>query len=232
MKRAASDGVPFPLVLLDVCMPDLDGYATAELIKEDPQLAGASIMMLSSADRDAAAFRELGVACYLRKPIGQSELFDAVMTVLSEPASDTALPTPVRVTPAHGQRSLRILLAEDNKVNQVVATGILRKLGHQVVVAGNGLEVLTLLDTMTIDLLLMDIQMPEMDGFAATAAIREREKITGGHLGIVALTAHAMQGDRERLLAAGMDGYMSKPIRTQELKAILEEFDKAQVTGD
>jgi two-component system sensor histidine kinase/response regulator len=102
---------------------------------------------------------------------------------------------------------------------------MLRKLGHQVVVAGNGLEALTLLNTMTIDLLLMDIQMPEMDGFAATAAIREREKTTGGHLGIVALTAHAMQGDRERLLAAGMDGYMSKPIRTQELIAILEEFD-------
>jgi signal transduction histidine kinase/DNA-binding response OmpR family regulator len=225
MKRAASDGVPFPLVLLDVCMPDLDGYGTAELIKDDPELAGASIMMLSSADRDAAPFRELGVACYLRKPIGQSELFDALMTVLSEPGPDTALPMPAPVTPAQGQRSLRILLAEDNKVNQAVATGMLRKLGHQVVVAGNGLEALALLNTMTIDLLLMDIQMPEMDGFAATAAIREREKTTGGHLGIVALTAHAMQGDRERLLAAGMDGYMSKPIRTQELIAILEEFD-------
>jgi signal transduction histidine kinase/DNA-binding response OmpR family regulator len=225
MKRAASDGVPFPLVLLDVCMPGLDGYGTAELIKDDPQLAGASIMMLSSADRDAAPFRELGVACYLRKPIGQSELFDALMTVLSEPGPDTALPMPAPVTPAPGQRSLRILLAEDNKVNQAVATGMLRKLGHQVVVAGNGLEALALLNTMTIDLLLMDIQMPEMDGFAATAAIREREKTTGGHLGIVALTAHAMQGDRERLLAAGMDGYMSKPIRTQELIAILEEFD-------
>ena len=225
MKRAASDGVPFPLVLLDVCMPGLDGYGTAELIKDDPELAGASIMMLSSADRDAAPFRELGVACYLRKPIGQSELFDALMTVLGEPGSDTASPMPVPVSPARNQRSLRILLAEDNKVNQVVATGLLRKLGHQVVVAGNGREALAHVNTMTFDLVLMDVQMPEMDGFAATAAIREREKTTGGHLGIVALTAHAMQGDRERLLAAGMDGYMSKPIRTQELMAILEEFD-------
>jgi two-component system, sensor histidine kinase and response regulator len=228
MKRAANNGVPFRLILLDVCMPDLDGYATAELIKGDPELAGASIMMLSSADRDAAPFRKLGVACYLRKPIGQSELFDAVMAVLSKTESEMALPMAVPVAPAQGQRSLRILLAEDNKINQAVATGILRKFGHQVAVAGDGREALTLLDTMAFDLVLMDIHMPEMDGFAATAAIREREKTTGGHVGIVALTAHAIQGDRERFLEAGMDGYLAKPIRRQQLTAILEDLGRPQ----
>jgi two-component system sensor histidine kinase/response regulator len=223
MKRASSEGVPFPLVIIDACMPDLDGFAMAEQVKSDPELAGATIMMLSSADSngDAARCRELGVACYLRKPIGQSELFDAVMTALSAPVREmvSSLPPPVPV--AEKQASLRILLAEDNKINQAVATGLLQKRGHEVVVANNGLEALAILDTTSIDVVLMDIRMPEMDGFAATAAIREREKTTGAHLPIVALTAHAMEGDRERFLDAGMDGYLSKPIRVKDMEEML-----------
>jgi two-component system, sensor histidine kinase and response regulator len=223
MKRASSEGVPFPLVLIDACMPDLDGFAMAEQVKSDPELAGATIMMLSSADNngDAARCRELGVACYLRKPIGQSELFDAVMTALSAPVREMVSSLPPPVTEAKQQTSLRILLAEDNKINQAVATGLLQKRGHEVVVANNGLEALAILERMSIDVVLMDIRMPEMDGFAATAAIRDQEKTTGKHLPIVALTAHAMEGDRERFLDAGMDGYLSKPIRVQDMEEML-----------
>jgi two-component system, sensor histidine kinase and response regulator len=136
----------------------------------------------------------------------------------------SSLPPPVEA--ATEQASLRILLAEDNKINQAVATGLLQKRGHQVFVANNGLEVLSILDKMSIDVVLMDIRMPEMDGFAATAAIREREKTTGHHLPIVALTAHAMEGDRERFLDAGMDGYLSKPIHVQELEEMLAGFTR------
>jgi PAS domain S-box-containing protein len=228
MKRASSEGVPFPLVLIDACMPDLDGFAMAEQVKSDPELAGATIMMLSSADRngDAARCRELGVACYLRKPIGQSELFDAVMTALSAPVREMVSSLPPPVTEVKQQASLRLLLAEDNKINQAVATGLLQKRGHEVVVANNGLEALAILDTISIDVVLMDIRMPEMDGFAATALIREREKMTGKHLPIVALTAHAMEGDRERFLDAGMDGYLSKPIRVPDLEEMLAGFSR------
>jgi two-component system sensor histidine kinase/response regulator len=226
MKRASSEGVPFPLVLIDACMPDLDGFAMAEQVKGDPELASATIMMLSSADSngDSTRCRELGVACYLRKPIGQSELFDAVMTALSAPVRKMVSALPPSIKTATEQVSLRILLAEDNKVNQAVALGLLQKRGHNVVVANNGREALAILDRENVDVVLMDIQMPEMDGFAATAAIREREKITGKHLPIVALTAHAMEGDRERFLDAGMDGYLSKPIRPQDLEATLAGF--------
>jgi CheY-like chemotaxis protein len=225
MKKASTSGDPFPLVLLDSLMPELDGFAVAAQIKDDPQLAGATIMMLSSADRsdDAARCRELGVAYCLRKPVGQSELFDAVVSALGAEARETpAFPQAPVLLAAQGQRSLHVLLAEDNKINQAVATGLLRKRGHTVVVASDGREALLLLERLPIDLVLMDIQMPEMDGFAATALIREREKATGGRIAIVALTAHAMQGDRERFLAAGMDDYISKPIHVQELDKVLE----------
>jgi signal transduction histidine kinase/CheY-like chemotaxis protein/HPt (histidine-containing phosphotransfer) domain-containing protein len=222
MKRAVASGNPFPLVLLDAFMPEMDGFAVAEQIKLDPELAGATIMMLSSADRsgDALRCRELGVACYLRKPITQSELFDAILAAVgAEPMERQESP---RMAGAQkGQRPLRILLAEDNEVNQELAVKTLRKRGHTVVVAGNGREALAVLEKEIVDLVLMDVQMPEMDGFAATAAVREREKATGGRIPIVALTAHAMKGDRERCLAAGMDAYVTKPLRVEELFEVL-----------
>jgi signal transduction histidine kinase/CheY-like chemotaxis protein/HPt (histidine-containing phosphotransfer) domain-containing protein len=220
MKRAASAGDPFPLVLLDAFMPELDGFAIAEQIKRDPELAGATIMMLSSADRsgDASRCRKLGVACYLRKPITQPELFNAILTALGSVPLDAQEPSqPARGGAVQGQRSLHILLAEDNEVNQELAVKTLQRRGHTIVVTCNGREAVAVWEREPIDLVLMDVQMPEMDGFAATAAIRQREKVRGGRVPIVALTAHAMKGDRERCLAAGMDAYVSKPLRAEEL---------------
>jgi PAS domain S-box-containing protein len=230
LKAALEDGDPFPLVLLDACMPELDGFAIAACIKSHPELARATIMMLSSADQrgDASRCRELGVACYLRKPIAQSELFDAILTAMGaepfeEPRSrdgSTVSDNPA-IEPAAGDPPLRILLAEDNEINQRLATRILQKRGHTVVVAGDGRQALAVLESQTIDLVLMDVQMPEMDGFAATAAIRQREIATGAHIPIVALTAHAMKGDREKCLAAGMDAYLCKPVRAEALLSII-----------
>ena len=235
MKDALSRGAPFRLVLLDATMPDLDGFAAAELIKANPPLAGAVILMLSSADSsgDAARCRQLAVASYLHKPIGQSELFDAFMTALgTDPPKESESPHTPIINATNEPLSLRILLADDNVVNQAVASGILRKRGHHVVVAGDGRQALAIVETSTIDLVLMDIHMPEMDGFATTAAIREREKVTGDHMTIVALTAHAMQGDRERFLAAGMDDYLSKPLRPLELGRILDALGAKRRAND
>jgi signal transduction histidine kinase/DNA-binding response OmpR family regulator/HPt (histidine-containing phosphotransfer) domain-containing protein len=235
MKQAAVDGDPFPLVLLDALMPDVDGFSVAERIKSDPQLVGATIMMLSSADRtgDSTRCRELGVACFLRKPIKQSELFDSILvamgaTPLKEPASASRKS---EETPRRPR--FRILLAEDNEVNQELAVRALSRRGHHVVVAGDGQQAVEALDRDRFDVILMDVQMPYMDGFQATATIREREKVTGQHMPILALTAHAMKGDRERCLEAGMDGYVSKPIRIGELlNAIAQIVPGAASTED
>ena len=231
MKSAVANGTPFPLVVLDACMPDLDGFALAEQIHRDPKLANATIMMLSSADRsgDASRCRELGVASHLRKPITQPDLFDAILSAMGAAPLEQQ-DSPRIAGSLDGQRLLRILLAEDNEVNQRLAVRTLVKRGHTVVVAGNGREALAVLDRESVDLILMDVQMPEMDGFAATAAIRKGEQSTGRHIPIVALTAHAMKGDQERCLAAGMDAYASKPLRVEEL---LEAIARAvSVTRD
>ncbi len=226
MQRACDSGEPFTLVLSDAVMPEMDGFALAERIREHPEMARATVLMLSSADqqRDAARCRELGIDGYLLKPITQSELLDAILSALGNPgahepgllasragADRPKLSGDTRCAP------LRILLTEDNLTNQMLATTLLEKQGHQVAVAGNGKEALAALERETFDLILMDVQMPEMDGFEATACIRERERGTDRHLPIIAMTAHAMKGDRERCLNAGMDGYVSKPIQTHEL---------------
>jgi CheY-like chemotaxis protein len=228
MEQALGSGAPFPLVILDVRMPDLDGFAVAEIIRNRPTLAGATIMMLASDRRagDTARCRELGVACYLTKPITQSELLDAILVALGQRTQETA-PAAVVAQPAvrPAGRSLRILLAEDNAVNKALAVRLLEKRGHRVVVAGNGRDALQALGQAGLgrfDAVLMDVQMPEMDGFEAAAAIRASEKVTGTHIPIIAMTAHAMAGDRERCLAAGMDGYIAKPIRAAELFAEIE----------
>jgi CheY-like chemotaxis protein/HPt (histidine-containing phosphotransfer) domain-containing protein len=219
MKRAVAAGEPFPLVLLDAAMPKLDGFAVAAQIKLDPELAGATIMMLSSADRsgDAARCRELGINCYVRKPITQSELFEGILIAMGAVPQEQPESAGAAVCARDGRRPLRILLAEDNEVNQHLAVKTLEKRGHTVVVAANGREALAAFEREAVDLVFMDVQMPEMDGFAVTTAIREREKAAGGHVPIVALTAHAMKGDRERCLSAGMDAYISKPLRVEEL---------------
>jgi two-component system sensor histidine kinase/response regulator len=228
LATAARAGQPFTLVLLDVNMPDLDGFQVAEQIAAQPELAGATIMMLSSSGHhgETSRCRELGVSAYLTKPIQAADLHDAICRVLNRTSTgkraDSTRPSTTEAT-----RPLAVLLAEDNLVNQRVAIGLLTKRGHTVTVANNGLEALTEFDRSAFDVVLMDVQMPEMGGLEATAAIRERERIKGGHLRIVAMTAHAMKGDRERCLAAGMDGYLSKPIDPGLLYAALEH----QTTG-
>jgi signal transduction histidine kinase/CheY-like chemotaxis protein len=218
---------PFVLILADLHMPEMDGFALIEQIRQLPDLTSPTIMMLSSSGHrgDAARCEELEVAAYLLKPIRQSELRQAIAKALG--AQDQKGPVPLitraSLQDAEGQTvSLRVLLAEDNLVNQHLASRLLEKRGHHVIVACNGREALAAFEKESFDLVLMDVQMPDMDGFEATAVIREREKGSGLHVPVIALTAHAMKGDREKCLAAGMDGYLTKPIRIVELDEILE----------
>jgi CheY-like chemotaxis protein len=183
--------------------------------------------MLSSAGQsgDAVRCRKLGVAAYLTKPVGQTELLDAILTTLGPRRSNQAAAALVtRHSLREGRRSFHILLAEDNLVNQTLAVRLLEKNGHTVTLARNGREALEALERQSYDLILMDVQMPEMNGWEATQAIREKEKTTGAHMPIVAMTAHAMKGDEEKCLAAGMDAYLTKPIRTQELFATIDRI--------
>lgn len=185
--------------------------------------------MLTSAGHrgDADRCKNLGIAAYLLKPIRQSELRQAIERVLGAPQQSGAIPLLTRYSLQDARdpaEILQVLVVEDGDVNQRLATRLLEKRGHRVVVSANGRQALEALKARPFDLVLMDLQMPEMDGFEATAAIRKNEMATGKHLPIVALTAHAMKGDQERCLASGMDGYLSKPIRPQELDAILEQY--------
>jgi two-component system, sensor histidine kinase and response regulator len=230
LERTVDSGRFFPLILLDARMPEMDGLAVAEQIKHDSRLKKATILMLSSSDqRDLEGrCRQLGVPMCLRKPITKAELWEAMIAVLSRAKSQDEergalhgrddAPPPIDQAPI---KRLRILLAEDNVVNQRLVVRLLEKHGHSMLIANTGYEVLTTLDQQPVDLVLMDVQMPEMDGFEATAAIREQERQRGGHLPIIALTAHAMKGDQERCLAAGMDGYVSKPINVQTLSEVI-----------
>jgi two-component system sensor histidine kinase/response regulator len=227
LDRALAAGNPFPLALIDFQMPDLDGFGLAERIKHRPELGTTMIMMLSSVGHrgDAVRFRELGVASYLTKPVRQSVLMDAMLSVLAErdrPHDKQVLVT--RHTINEARRSLRVLVAEDNAVNRQLVTALLGKRGHTVVTVGNGLEAVAAVAEGGFDLVLMDVQMPELDGFEATKIIRKAEEATGAHILIIALTAHAMKGDREICLAAGMDAYLPKPINANELFALLESM--------
>jgi CheY-like chemotaxis protein len=212
--------MPCKLVLLDGQMPEMDGFGLAEKIKADPGITPVTLMMLSSGAQlaDAQRCRELGVSAYLTKPLKQSELLDTILSLICQTHANNGDKRQTDSTLlANAGRPLTILLAEDNPVNQRVAKGILEKRRHIVTAVVNGLEALEALKTQKFDLVLMDLQMPEMDGFAATAAIREQEKTSGKHLPIVAMTARAMKGDRECCLQAGMDGYISKPVNPREL---------------
>ena len=220
LADAKSAGRPFALVLLDANMPDLDGFAVAEEIGRRPELADATIMMLTSSGEygDTSRCRELGIAAYLVKPVRQLDLAEAIARAMSAPAVAPAAPNVVPLPVI--QRSFRrmhVLLAEDNIVNQRVAVRLLTKRGHHVTVASNGREALEAIERTAFDVVLMDVQMPEMGGIEATAVIRDRERTLGGRLRIVAMTAHALKGDRERCFAAGMDGYLSKPIDRLQL---------------
>jgi CheY-like chemotaxis protein len=218
----------FALVLLDVHMPDMDGFAVAEQIRNRYKRHGVKVILLTSASRpsDIARCRELGISDYLSKPIKQSELFDAIVTAMAERSRKRDRYESASPFIEASERPLRILLAEDNPVNQTLATRILERLGHKVQVVNNGKEALAQAQAEEFDVILMDVQMPEMDGLEATAAIRNAEAGTGKHVPIVAMTAHAMKGDREKCLSAGMDEYLSKPIRIDELKRAMCEIEK------
>jgi CheY-like chemotaxis protein len=228
-------------VLLDYMMPELDGFEFAERVRADTQLRATKIIMVSSATQAGHAdkCRQLGIVRYLTKPVVQSELLSAFLSLAHvEPARAVAAPAPADAVAQPAAR-LRILLAEDGKVNQRVAVGLLRMRGHDVTVAGDGKQAVAAWETGAFDLILMDVQMPEMDGFEATRVIREREKPSGRHIPIVAMTASAMKGDRERCLDAGMDGYVAKPIERAQLYAAIEQFaqpppaiDPDQEVGD
>jgi PAS domain S-box-containing protein len=217
LAQAVAAGKPFRLVLLDDHMPETDECTLAAQIRQQPELAGLPILMLSSADRPARAqrYHEVGITTWLTKPVLPAELEAALLALLGRPPAeaspDTAEPAPAAVCPLH------LLVTEDNPINQVLLVELLEKLGHTAVTASSGPEALAALEREPFDAVLMDVQMPEMSGFEATALIRMREKETGQHVPIIAVTAYAMTGDRERCLEAGMDGYLAKPLQAPEL---------------
>jgi CheY-like chemotaxis protein len=228
VRSAQNSESPFRCALLDAQMPCGDGFSLAEQARCIPGFSAAILMMLPPHDawREAARCRELGTMDYLTKPVRESELAEAMVRVLDKSA-------PVREghAPMHGSaqelgRVLRILLAENNEVSQVLATHLLEKRGHEVVGAVDGVEALAALENMTgegFDLVLMDVQMPRMNGLEVTRAIREKELNTGRHLPILAMTAHALGSEEERCRAAGMDGYIAKPIRANDLFGRIQE---------
>jgi PAS domain S-box-containing protein len=229
LSLAQEAGQPYELVLTDMHMPVMDGFTLLQRIRENPSLSAATIIMLTSTGRpgDAQRCLELGAAAYLMKPIRQAELREAIAKALvaREPEKARRAIAPRPPEDAREPASvLRVLLAEDNAVNQRLAVRLLEKRGHHIVLAANGREALEAIEKESFDLVLMDVQMPEMDGFEATAALRQIEHSSGAHLPVIALTAHAMKGDRERCLAAGMDGYLAKPIHPEELDHLLHKF--------
>ena len=215
------------MAVLDVHMPEMDGFELAKQIREDDRFGDLVLVTITSAGRpgDGALCETLGISSYLLKPITPTELRDAIQLTL---AREDETPTEARLVTRHSLREawepLRVLLAEDDRVNQTLAVHILERLGHTVQVAGTGQEVLDALEESGFDMILMDIQMPEMDGLEATSHIRARETTKGGHIPIVAMTAHAMAGDRERFLEAGMDEYISKPISQERLREVVRSL--------
>ncbi len=217
--RSATLEDPFGVALLDVHMPGMDGHETARHIRSDPRFRHLPLVLLSSIRVLPAArawLDALHFAWAIAKPLGQSTLLKALTRAVGEPVEDSNAVS-MATLPAAQHRRLRILLAEDNPVNEKIAVRLLEKLGYRVEVARNGRQTIEALHSGVYDLVLMDVQMPEMDGLAATAEIRRTELGTARHLPIVAMTAHALQGDRERCLAAGMDDYLAKPFRLEEL---------------
>ena len=221
LRAAQATAAPFRLVLIDAQMPDMDGFALARRVRETLAEAPPVIVMLSSSGRqgDAVHWRQAGIAACLTKPVTRSELFEGLMQALGLGGAAEAQPAAAEGTPV---RDWRVLLAEDNLINQRIMASMLGRWGCAVTIAPDGQAALEALETQSFDVVLMDVQMPRMGGFEATRRIREKEQRSGAHVPIVALTAHAMTGDRARCLEAGMDDYLSKPLRSGEL---LEKLD-------
>jgi CheY-like chemotaxis protein len=228
LDQARAAGCPFRLAILDFQMPEMDGFTLATRIRARTELRDTRLFMLTSAGQrgDAARCKEIGIEVYLLKPVKQSALFHAIACSLGRPGTAEAPLT--RHTLNQSRPKLRVLLAEDNAVNQKLASRILEKQGHSVEVAQDGKEAMAALANGEFDLVLMDVQMPNMSGLEATAAIRTLERATGKHTPIVAMTANAMKGDRERCLEAGMDDYVSKPIQADHLLEVIAQVASAR----
>jgi CheY-like chemotaxis protein len=235
LHAAAKRGEPYDVAILDMQMPQMDGIELASRIKANPQVSSTKLIMLSSIGRrgEGEKARQAGIEAYLTKPVRQSQLYDVLATVMGTPEEAAApekeekerrLVTSYSLKEAKARSRVRILVAEDNQVNQKVAVKMLERLGYRADVAANGLEALEALSRIPYSAVLMDVQMPEMDGYEATAEIRKREEGAAHHTPIIAMTANAMQGDRERALEEGMDDYISKPVKTEELGAVLERW--------
>jgi len=247
LEAAAYYGRPFDLLLVDAMMPGTDGFELVSGIRSREDLNAGTVMMLSSADRadSARRCRELSISSYLVKPVSQSSLLESILNILSSTSATGKVSSQPRagfvqsgnaltMAPPPEERALvplRILVADDHEANRVLAQKLLEKRGHNPTHARTGREVLDLFETDSFDLILMDVQMPELDGLQTTATIREKESTTGKHTPIVALTAHAMKGDREKCLAAGMDGYLSKPLRAREMIALIEKLCEPVTTA-
>ena len=228
IQRMQSTEEPLPLIISDVHMPEVDGFQFIEQIQNEHPYNGSVVMMLTSGDRpgDISRCNDLGIRSYLMKPVKQSELFDTIIESLGISQPDDYRQAVQKSSAIHQLPPLEILLAEDRIANQKLAVGLLSKWGHTVTVAKNGLEVMELVRQRydQFDLILMDVQMPEMDGLEATAEVRKWESQHGGHIMIIAMTANAMKGDREVCIEAGMDGYVAKPVRARELSEALSSF--------
>jgi PAS domain S-box-containing protein len=232
LKLARANREPIHLVLTDAHMPALDGFHLAQQIQSDAELANTLVIMVTSGGQrgDAARCRELGISAYLTKPVRQVDLLEAIVNVLSSKAQAIESPPVVtRHSLREKRRGLQILVAEDNVVNQRVAARLLESRGHHVTIANNGREALDLIETQRFDLALADVQMPVLDGLQLTGAIREKERKTNSHLPIIAMTAYAMTGDRERCLEAGMDAYVSKPINSSQLFETIDGVFRAEL---
>jgi PAS domain S-box-containing protein len=232
LQRAANDGAPYRLIVLDCMMPGMDGFSLAQLVVGNANLDDPVMIMVSSAARpgDATRCREVGIVRHMTKPVIKSDLFETILEAMGQHDIDTESMVPENASLVGAP--LHILLVEDGVINQRVATGFLERAGHRVSLANNGKEAVDAIENQTFDLVLMDVQMPVMDGHAATVIIREREKQTGEHIQIISMTAAAMKGDRERCLAAGMDAYISKPIDVEELLKSIAEHGGGQVADD
>jgi two-component system sensor histidine kinase/response regulator len=228
LRAAVEAKDPFLVAILDMEMPGMDGATLGRKIKEDPDLCRTILMLLTSQGRrgDAKRMEEIGFAAYLMKPVKSAQLHDCLALAIGSKSTapgTRSVPIITRHSVAEAKKQkIRILLAEDNLTNQKVALHILEKIGYPAEAVANGKEVLSALERNPYDLILMDVQMPELDGFESTVAIRRKEKETGHHIPIIAMTAHAMKGDRERCLKAGMDDYISKPVQPKELIAVIE----------
>jgi two-component system sensor histidine kinase/response regulator len=229
LSRAAAAGKPYALALLDMQMPGMDGFELAEKMHAQLPSKTTTVMMLASQSQrgDAERCKQLGVASYLYKPVSQSDLLNAIMPAMGEPLSEP-VPLITRLSLQESSRKLKLLLAEDNVVNQKLVTMLLQKQGHSVTLAMNGLETVAHWQTGVFDAILMDVDMPEMNGYEATRRIRALESASGSHIPIVAVTAHAMQGAREECLSHGMDGYLSKPIDIDTLWLELDALMPSQ----